>query len=62
MWCCAALPFCFGGAILMVFLTSTFTPMMSEDFGESALLLIPISAVIGVLLGWLVMSVLLGGM
>ena len=36
----------------MVFLTSTFTPLLSERYGGSALLFIPASAVTGVVLGW----------
>ena len=52
MVCCAAIPFCFGGAILMVFLTSTFTPLLSERYGENTLLLIPASALLGIVLGW----------
>ena len=52
MFCCAAIPFCFGGAILMVFLTSTFGPKMSEYIGEWTLILIPLSAIFGLFLGW----------
>ena len=59
MWCCAAIPFCFGGAILMVSLTSTFMPLLSERYGESALMLIPLSALGGILIGWGAMSLLL---
>ena len=42
----------------MVFLTSTFTPLLSERYGESALLLIPASLLVGVVLGWFAMLLL----
>lgn len=50
MFCCA-FPFCIAGSILMVLLAMTITPHMSERWGGYALLLIPISAIIGVYLG-----------
>ena len=58
MICCAAIPFCFVGVVLMVFLTSTFTPLLSERYGVSALLLIPTSALLGIVFGWVAMSLL----
>ncbi|MEM9348421.1 MAG: hypothetical protein AAGB26_17670 [Planctomycetota bacterium] len=51
------IPFCFGGAILMVFLTSNFMPLLSDRYGVSAGMLIPLSALIGVVLGWFAMSI-----
>jgi hypothetical protein len=55
MFCCFAIPFCFGGAILMVFLTSTFAQKMSEHIGEWVLILTPLSAIVGLFLGWQMM-------
>lgn len=56
MFCCAAIPFCIGGMILMVLLTSTLAPKISEYIGEWTLILIPFSALIGLVLGWMVLS------
>lgn len=42
----------------MVFLATTFTPLLSERFGEKALLFIPLSALLGIFLGWQLMMLL----
>lgn len=39
----------------MVFLTSTFAPKLSEYIGEWALIMIPLSAIVGLFLGWQMM-------
>ena len=50
MFCCA-FPFCIAGCILMVFFATTITPSLSDRYGGWALLLIPLSALLGVYLG-----------
>lgn len=57
MFCCAA-PFCIAGSILMVLLAMAITPRMSEHWGGWALMLIPVSAILGLPLGWMMMMLL----